>query len=99
MCQEEERMGMAEKEGTKVSRQKRYEETEKGQEARLRARKAQDEKKRRQRLMQAEQRRVDRLIREGVVESMSASEKREWLEACRDVNPVLYDVLREKGVA
>lgn len=82
----------------KVDRQKRYFESEKGKEARRRASRAQAEKRAANRKRAAEEKRVDKLVAGGVLESMSASDKRQWLERCRDENPLMYDVLREKGV-
>lgn len=49
--------------------------------------------------LQGERRRVERLIRDGIVEAMSEAERRDWVQKCKDVNPVMYNVLREKGVA
>jgi DNA-binding PadR family transcriptional regulator len=98
ILQESEPGGTIDPSAKRRERQKRYEASEKGREARQRARRTQDDKKRHSRATMAEQRRVDRLIEEGVIESMSASEKREWLERCRDENPTLYDVLRERGL-
>lgn len=81
-----------------AGRQKRYFESEKGKEARRRASRVQAEKRAASRKRAAEEKRVDKLVADGVLESMSASVKRQWLEECRDGNPILYDVLREKGV-
>jgi hypothetical protein len=49
--------------------------------------------------IKGERARVNRLIEDGVVEVMTPEEKAEWIELCRQRNPIMYDVLREKGVA
>lgn len=89
--------------------QRRYESTDKGREARKRAWQAQNEKRKNDpewqarrkhpRLIKAEQKRAKRLIELGLLDTMSASEKRQWLERCADVNPLLHSALAELGVA
>jgi len=49
--------------------------------------------------VQGERRRIERLIRDGIIEAMSEAERRDWIQQCKEVNPVMYNVLREKGVA
>lgn len=46
----------------------------------------------------AERRRWSKMVSGGVWDSMDASEKRQWLERCRDVNPILYRAVQESGV-
>ena len=79
-------------------RQKRYFKTEAGKEARARASKRQAEKRKLERTFEAERRRVANVLASDAWTGMSALQKKEWLEQCRDVNPVMYEVLREKGV-
>ena len=80
----------------------RYMATERGKAAQKRANRKQDERRREQRhqvrLLQAERGRVRSLIRSGILESMSASEKEQWLRRCGDENPVLLQALHDEGV-
>lgn len=69
-------------------------------------RKQQNEQKRRQReelrleaRIQSERSRVNRLVESGAVGGMSGAERAEWIEQCRRVNPIMYDILKEKGIA
>jgi len=82
----------------KLSRQLRYFESEKGREARKRAILAQAERRADKRKREAERKRVQRLVDEGTLEAMSASARRQYLERCRDVNPIMYELLIEQGV-
>jgi hypothetical protein len=49
--------------------------------------------------IQAERNRVNRLVESGAVGGMSEQERREWVERCRQVNPIMFSILKEKGIA
>jgi hypothetical protein len=49
--------------------------------------------------IQAERHRVNRLVESGAVGGMSEQERREWIEQCRQVNPIMFSILKEKGIA
>lgn len=48
--------------------------------------------------LDAERGRWGKMIERGIWDSMDALEKRQWLERCRDVNPILYRAVKESGV-
>jgi hypothetical protein len=48
--------------------------------------------------MRAERSRVDKLIERGIIMLMKPDEKAEWIDNCRRLNPIMYEVLKEKGV-
>lgn len=48
--------------------------------------------------LDAERGRWGKMVERGIWDSMDASEKRQWLERCRDVNPILYRAVQESGV-
>ena len=49
--------------------------------------------------IKAETSRVDRIIWSGGVEGMSDAERLEWVEQCRQLNPIMYDILKQRGIA
>jgi hypothetical protein len=49
-------------------------------------------------LRSAEVRRVDRLIEMGFIAAMSDADRAKWLADCERLNPIMYEVLKEKGV-
>jgi hypothetical protein len=49
-------------------------------------------------LRSAEVRRVERLMETGFIDAMPVAERQRWLAECQRLNPIMYEVLKEKGV-